>query len=685
MWVLNRTFSDRHEERIPDVLSKDERLFSQLISNTFKILRANFRAKGVLDEQTKLSEIFYNEIYDSPRIKRGGPNGHPVSIGDFLSEAVTYSGEKDRTRYVFITGNYGIGKTTFVNWLITNKFREFVNDHRIWFVRLDLEDSRDANLYYPDSIFHQLMQKPIYIHDENGDCFKPGAFNERVAEELNTMVPSLPPEDRHYMAFRKLVRQIADFGQRLVIIIDNIDYYCHAQDRNVFLDAAKSSDFVLVGKLIEMIKRFYKAHYFKHAGANIIFVMRYDTYKMLNSVHALSSNSTPIQESLTYFLEPPGFRKSVENKCELVRTYVEKYVIEEGRRERYQRVLKRIKEDLDEAGKEGQSEQDTSVFRSIFSIIDELSNSGLRQFMEFFGQYGWIGSDRKYTAIPRFVHSVPVGVITFLLNGRRRYSQRYSQFPNLFLVSSLSELQEAKVARVTKYPMSYWLKYFILRFIRHREMTRLPEILEIFREEYGEPLVRKTLGDLYDLNLGFCVSGQREWNSEKEILQISNILPTKRGKVLADDRFVFSFVYTQLVVEDPELIVPEFWREWFDFRTMDKANIDYGYVTELEGAKYFQMANKMILFKSKLVYLFLMLLEKSLEKEQSIHRGAFDELERYGVRVPDFTAIERSILSEYKTLNRLLRHKIQIDSLRGLREKFTNDLKSWVDDIYQRY
>ena len=683
MLILKRPYSIYHTALIPHSISTDEIEFANLVSNIFEILRADYHTTENLEIKTKLSNIFYNKIYKPPMLTRGDPTGHEVSISEFLNEAILYVGEKDRNRYIFLTGDYGIGKTTFVNWLITTQFKDFVDNYKMWFIRLDLEHSIHANLYSPQSIFFEILQTPGYLYDENKNYFKVGSFNEKEAKILNEISPHESLKVTHYKAFRKLVRQIGQDGQRLVIIIDNIDYFCHIQDRNVFIDLPKSEDFRLLKNLVDLIKSFFISHIFKHIGANIVFVMRYQTYQIFKFIKTFSLNNTPFGESLSYFLHPPDFVESVTNKCELLQQYTSKYLDKETKKEKYGRIIHRIKDDLSSLKT---SEKGSYIFSAgLLEILNRITNSGLRQVMEFFGQYGWIGSDRKYGKVPRFLHSVPVGVLTFILNKYKRFSQKYSQFPNIFLVSSLTEIQKAKQSSDDEYKLSYWLKYLVLKFINSQQFSRLPELLRVFEDGYRNKLIRKVLGDLYDLNMGFCITVGRNWNDETEVVEIDDIRITERGALLANHHFLFSFVYLQLIVDDPDLILPQFLNDLFDFENIGRERYDYSYVTHVNEEEYFRRANEMIIYKSQLVVLFLILLRRSFEKEMSIHRKVFNVFQEEEIELPDFQLIEDNLLNEFEMLNQILSKKIDINYLERLKKKYERKIEKWVDDVYSRY
>ena len=127
-YLFTRSETPSHRSEIPDRRRRDERQYYDLVSSVFEQQRAAYHPPSTSDDKrTQLARKFYAELYKEPELLFGGPRGATADTTEFIDEVVLAPGEVGRNNMAFLLGNIGVGKTAYLNWLISTRFKNLVD------------------------------------------------------------------------------------------------------------------------------------------------------------------------------------------------------------------------------------------------------------------------------------------------------------------------------------------------------------------------------------------------------------------------------------------------------------------------------------------------------------------------------------------------------------------------------
>ena len=661
---MSRTCT-KHDESIPACRTSPERQFDKLVEQVFFHQKAvYFETDGSNPNEITLARYFYEECYLAPQLKLGRGDGADVSVEEFLKEAINAQGQEGRNIVFYLLGDVGVGKTAFINAIISKYLKEHVERNEVFFIRIDLDQITGNALKKTYEFVQKLAEKALRILENNPSLIGENALLKQAKERLSYEYYKLfdePAEEAKRLstkavlkAFREMVDGIrARTGRRLVLVIDNIDFLLHSKDRGLFRNSADSGDIARLEDFYHFVRYFLPDGEFGRIGANILIVTRLDSYKTLSRASASLPDLVNKDDLRTYTLKAPTWTDVLQTRSKLLK-FAASLLLETRKRNDFETIADIIATDLDTGLPENPK---------LVEHLKEITNYGLRQVMEFFAQYGWISDsgDRQLSQAPgRFINQYPVALLTFILGRKRRFNQFESKFPNIYLVRMLEAGEsdaQTPTSKEGEHPHSYWLKWLICSFLQRKSAgsgdigTPPSLIFDVFcRSEghcYSERLVQECLGSLADANYSNMITAEREPHPdrEKSVLQISSIRLSQRGKHCM--RFVFDrFLYLQLIVDDYLLPIPKSIIAEFSFSHQKS---DYSYVIEPQPG-YSQKANLMIKLKAKQVLLFATVLELALTFEKEKYQGVFTRLRDEGVELPSFNSLKSSLRRELQAL-----------------------------------
>lgn len=338
------------------------------------------------------------------------------------------------------------------------------------------------------------------------------------------------------------------------------------------------------------------------------------------------------KKSNAFYLTPPDWRIALERR-EMLLEYAVANVEKSGRRKDFSTVTDIIDRELN-CKPEGQP--------PLSDHIVQITNYGLRELMRYFAQYSWVTDYDELGGLPidRFVHQYPVGLLTFILGGNRRFHQFTSGFPNVYLSYILPRSDDATSAENNAHihRHTYWLKRLLIQYVSTKQAggrrVDVSDILDTFHaggDGYEVNIIKACLGSLSDANCSNMIQVVRERHVDAGVsrLRIKSVRLTARGKHCL--KHIFDrFFYLQLVVDDHMLPIPKVVFE--DFH-IPESEIDYGYVVRPVN-EYFKAARQMIGLKAKRVLHFVQILEISLEIERGLYPVVFNRLERDRIPIP---------------------------------------------------
>lgn len=651
--------------------------FEQLVKSVFSHQRAAYAApeSPVISshDASRLATYFYNECFISPDEYDGlvkGIDGIPVSLNSFLETAFLEPSATPGNRLCYLLGDVGVGKTSFLSYIITRFGYELVSRHSRWFVRLDCERT-DIELHYHihelvnalcDKAIQVLRSHPTLFGGDPGIALKLSELSIRVAPpDFKRTEPDVASTQRYAEQSRLLAEIVAEikqkYGRSLILIVDNLDIVCHKHDRMLFLKGSSQEEEQIRQGVCELAKTFLHGHpaeSLARLGAHVLFVMRRNTY---NTLRRSGRTSLPqIDDTSVYSLRPANHFMVLDARSKLL-TFQASNISEHSRRLAFTSLTEKIRGHL--------LHQPESQPPLVHHLM-KLTNKGLRELMEYFNQYSWLPRDKEHgQPADRFIAQYPVGLMTYLLDGRRRFNQFSSEKPNIYLVRTLPT---DDFSTDHEKPHSYWLKRLIVEYLRAKGQQQIaPQaIVHVFSGNngrgYPEELVRIALGSLTDSNCSNLIQALRRTYGGHQVV---SVLLTERGAHCIENIFD-RFFYLQLVVDDWMLPIPKVvdgsgrWKltDVFQYPT----NLDYSYIVAPD-AEYHERASDMIHLKSRQVLFFLEILDGALEGEKRSYPSAFERLREEGVTIPDMRAIKQALVGELSAISQHIRRKINIEAL----------------------
>jgi hypothetical protein len=562
-------------------------------------------------------------------------------------------------------GDVGVGKTAFVNYILTTKLRKHIEAKEVWYLRLDLErlGGDGCRLLGPIELMCEAGKKACQILKDHrwlmGDQKESEQFQSQLAEAVKALdTPTMDAgkadaAGRVSGAFGNLVSAIQrETGRRLVLILDNLDYICHRNDRGLFYYDDNTHEIPILIQLCQFVSMFLHEGALGNLGVNVLVVTRTDSYGVLQQVPGTSlfPEYASQQGKDCYHVNPIEWQDVLDCRRKLL-SFAAKDVPEPGKQKQFAGITQLISREL------------LLGRPSLITHLQRITNYGFREMMHFFAQYGWV-SDCYETSeeltLERFVHQYPVALLTFMLRGRLRFQQFNSRFPNIYLVNR-QPMREGSTEH--EHAHTYWLKRLICHYVDTCSNLTTHDFIDMFCDSngggYEKSVVRECLGSLSDSNCSNMLQITRERHpyAGRDVLQVTNVKLTSRGRHCL--HFIFDrFFYLQLIVEDYHLPIPKVVYTQYDF---DEHTPHYGYVTAAQ-TEYVERSRQMIRLKAKQVLLFLEILNISYQWEELFYQPVFDRLRKEHIELPSVEGIRKSVLEELCTLSASLGDFIDVEA-----------------------
>ncbi|MFC2170099.1 hypothetical protein ACFLRM_06015, partial [Acidobacteriota bacterium] len=574
-YILDRNPTDEHYKlTLPDFLPKDEKAYSREIDLVFCHQKAVCQDENPNEHDiNKYARYFYKFCYKKHEIlRRHGPI--KVTIDEFIYDVILDNSGEQSNELSFLLGKVGVGKTAFINYLFTVLLRKHIESKRLWFLRLDLHGACHGDIRDSDGLCYSLIRKLERVINQNKYLIDGYKKSEIAWQALLQTLDGDCKINKLMKDFKNLVALIdRETGRRLFLVFDNIDFMCHKNDRALFKDDENTGDKPFLINLHKFVGNFMYDGIWGNLGASILFVTRFDSYDIICKTDKTDGYMSR-KDLKCFTLEPPKWEEVLSSREELLNFGIS-LLAKEKKKKKFEDITRIIKDQMDYTPPEPGS-------LSLASNILELTNYGLRELMQFFSQYAWLGKEEK---AGRLIHKYPLGLIGFMLNKWCRYSQMNAYFPNIYLVNI--EQRGKDDSREHEHPHSYWLKRMIAALI-YKELTyKGPTYISIFTgskgDGYGEKEVRECLGSLSEANLSNMAIVTRERNPLfSEQLKVKGIELTARGKHCMNHIFD-KFFYLQLIVDDYLLPFPRCIRSDFEF---DQHRLNYSYIVENDFDRY---------------------------------------------------------------------------------------------------
>lgn len=533
--------------------------------------------------------------------------------------------------YTYIVGDVGVGKSALVCAL----YRKILFDgpgldgYKVIPIHIDVDEKPDpaGNLrQIDDAWFLKKLEDTL-----NQLKSIPAALSAKF--EVQKL--SFDAEESFVSRYRRLAQHLAIRKFRLLFLLDNVDrYHFHYSRYRFTKDYSHEQRESVLLNLQHLIDVFTSKDELGWSGFCVAFICRTYVYQYLRSnCDDQSRKDREFGSVFTLDVDDPysvvGSRMKIfREACESVLKVKASIPAED-----YQRVL---------VGFFG-LENTERALRPEIELVRQLGHHGFRSLVGFFDGLRLDLSQHDIFArlLQKQTKNLP---LLYMLKIRRRYSESAGHFPNIFLIDSQVSIPERHSQAHVAHRPTYWLKYFILKYVAAAEHRRFSQIHRLFVKQggYDNDLFRYALGSLVSTNESRCI----DVDPTTEVAGSSDIdiFATPRGVQLVSPSkafgtptvdFCFEFNYLQLVVDDNWMSIPKL------VATDMISSLDYSYLFAPD-AKYGERAAEMVARKSRSVLLFVKVLASALKSELQHKHQLRDELQAAGL-IPNMDAVEKHL------------------------------------------
>ena len=555
-----------------------------------------------------------------------------------------------------------------MNYAITRYGIEYTRKHPVWFLRYNVHVHYDPvnsplnphltiNMFLvgaSEKLFRLIGRFPTQL--ALSDTQKGELIN---AKNLLGGVTDKKDVDENRRRFCQAIRVLSEaIRRRPVFILDNLDAFFHLHDKYLFLSNENSGELSEIRDILNILNNFYHGQTdLGDLGANVLFVVRPDTYEIMaasKSIYQGTEGAFTLNRH-TFSLEAPNWSDVVFRRTNLLTSVINEIPQDS--------VRNKVKDDLSLVI--DSLVQSTKQSGQLIPRLRELTNFGLRDIMHFISHYSWIPNTRDSEAVSltdRYISNYPVGLIAFMLANRRRYSEFFTKFPNIYLcniheseddhITTMAGAKgQSRIPPWSQHSYSYWIKHLILAYVAHKndaqQMVKIGDVIDVFcgtpPTSYDDSFVRLMVGSLAENHAANLIRVGREMLNDRN-LTTGALRVTPRGRQCLDHIFD-RFFYLQLIVDDYMLPLPTQCSDTFAF----EAKVNYSYLSS-EGHVYGDLTKRMVQKKSILTLKFLAILSIAFETEELRYSGAFSRLRMERVKLPNPSYSKDSLLDQFDAL-----------------------------------
>lgn len=623
-----------------------------------------------LPSASQIAKEFYVNQYIPMTIRRGvgGINSMPEEL--FLHDAALTAPSPAENRLFFLIGEVGCGKTTYVHHLLVSNAGTWFSSTHVWPVKIDLftrhsEDAPSA-IDFVDLLHTHLLEQL----DHSADLLDLKDERTRFRAFLS---PPFELFDKptaiwnFVSAYRRLT------GRHLFLVFDNLDFLFHRYDMETFFQKGQDEYRKMIRFCRRLVSSFLPGRSpLSHLGANILFVMRTDSYAALPIANEELPEANLLLTNRVFELAMPDWQAVLDSRLKLL-DWALGQVHTPGLRQTLSDQTEVLRTEI--TGK-------SSRWKALLCHLQAIAAYGLRDLMIFLQHYSWL-EDR--TLVParadhplyRIMDHYPVGLIAFMLQGKRLYSQLHSRTPNLYVTNN-----QVDILLDSHPPHSYWLKRLLLLYIRHHNgrAVRPVDVLRTFIQDgsgYPDPLVRACLGSMSMASASCLIKVIRTPVRDGRVVVISNLELTSRG-IHFLEKLCDRFFYLQLIVDDFLLPIPKAVEREFAFAD---PILDYSHLVAT-WEEYGVRSKELISAKALQARQFLIILDEALKCEGERYQRVFDALRSSGVPIPDTKGMLRDFDKELLKMADQYPFLMNVQSLRNSSEQRRHAIRADLEAAY---
>ncbi|MGZ5007688.1 MAG: hypothetical protein ACXWFI_08145 [Methylobacter sp.] len=598
-------------------------------------------------KRDNLSSYFINHVYEIPEITNY-IDKTPIKYSELLAEITETSFSnisKERfklgsNRIRYIVGDVGVGKSSFIKRVISDislNTKDIDSHYNIIIVYFNLEEKYNYGLV------------PVPLKDD----FLTHLFNkilESIANEcINidlTEIYNINPNNNQVLALKFLIAKLKENKIRLLLFIDNLDFYHYYYARYSFFKEYNAMQEDSVHENIRWLQSVLTTgEGIGNLGLNVVISSRNYVYDEIMA--QLSDIDTEINTSSAIKISLPDEETVIKTRLDLLSQAIQVVI---KNRPATERTLKELLVYLRTKLLSDKYTQKNHK-NSPVNIIYKLGQHGHRSLVQFFSslKISYLDHELMDRFLERQVSSL---YILYFNNMYNKYTQQQEHFPNIFLVDCT--VMDGKGFEIAHQPHvhTYWLKYFVLKYIYVKRAVKLDELLEVFCEigKYQEHLVRHVIGSLCTANEFRCAEIDSKEVSRSFISR--QIKVTERGKALLaqnnDIELCFDFEYLSTIIDDMWLSYPKY---FIDHIFKPSSDFSHLYKTDKE---YAAESSRSVLEKAECLIWFIHMLDVAYNEEIKKRKPLLDKIIKDYSMKPDFYKIRTNVISSAEKIVNIL-------------------------------
>ena len=329
---------------------------------------------------------------------------------------------------------------------------------------------------------------------------------------------------------------------------------------------------------------------------------------------------------------------------------------------------------------------------SVLMQISRLGHHGYRSLVDFISSLAI--DPRDDILFKRFFENQShTMILLYIAKLKHKYAQRKNHFPNIFLndtIISYNSRHNPILEAHKTHKHTYWLKYFILKYIVKYNGASMIDILDEFLSFYPneEHLIRHILGSLCTANEFSCAEVPLEYDTNPDNLHIS---PTDRARELYSISYIskkfknketeyplefcFDYSYLSCIIDDDWMSYPK-----HQINKIFNKKLSHRHLLTT-GEAYQKTTSLDLKERHKLVLTFIKLLKESLNYEL-ITKSEYKEFLNEHELIPNFEDIVHANILLMVKIAKSLGLAGKIDFYK-VWEDIDSDVE--ISEFYQRF
>lgn len=660
----------------------NDKLKIEIVKNSTRVIQRDI-----------LTSYFINKIYTPPKIYEK-QTGNEISFEGFVSniiensyveEIVNHTFSLGSNRLRFLIGDVGEGKSALVKKVISeirNNYIKYDEKYSIIPIYINFENvynySNKASPLKDDFLefFYITLQETLCSRLDLSEIVN--TCNIKIAKEL---------------VIKKIFNLMKNKKIRLVIFMDNLDFYHYHTSKYAYFQEYYEKQIEMLDENIMWLYNYFSSKEFLgDQGLNVLFCIRQYVYEDI--ISRQNGIDTEIGTTIAYKISLVNEDEVLSSRFQLMKDSIDQIsseykILGENLLSLYNEF--KILVDINSIEMESLTESKEFLNNKIkihenspIKQISRIGQHGYRTLVHFFSSLNISYLDVEL--LYRFFNTqASVLRLVYFTNIYQRYTQEKDHFPNIFLNDCVITYKEEFRNAHKNHAHTYWLKYFILKYIARKNEVRVRKILDIFHilGNYDEHLVLHVIGSLGTANEFRCI--ECNTNTSSENIESRKLIATNRGKYFNDVtsfdvEHCFDIEYLQVAIEDKWLSIPkELINELYN------NNLNYSHVYDT-GKKYIDNSINHAYEKAKNCLYFLKIIEDSYKIEIQKNKSELHEILVKEKLVPDLEKAREKIIQSVIGIIKAFKRDEEmnkIESLETIKQELEDrDFSKFFTDYY---